>query len=98
MQDPATMLAVNRVGFVDKESTVWALKPDLVGPENRLEQPQEEPDADDHDDDREDPASGTLEGDVAEACRRQRGDGEIKGIHVVRDLRINAVLRDVHGG
>src|SRR6187397_1484004 len=67
MQDSPAMLAVNGDDVVHQQTAVGAIETDLVGTEHRLQQPQEQPDTDEHDDDGEHPAARTLERDVAEA-------------------------------
>lgn len=65
---------------------------DVVGPEDRLEQPQEEAEPDEHHADRQHAAAGGVQRDVAEARRRERRDGEIERVDVVRDLGVEGVL------
>ena len=47
---------------------------------------EEQGHAENHDDDRDHAARRSRQGDVAKACRRQRGHGEIQRVRIVRDL------------
>ena len=51
MQDTPAVLAMNGVGVVYQQAAVRAFEAYLVGPEDRLEQPQEQTDTNEHYDD-----------------------------------------------
>ena len=82
------MLAMDGIDIVHQEGAVGAFEANLVRPEDRLEQPQEKTDADDHDDHREEPTARPLQRDVAEARGRERRDREIERVDIARDLRV----------
>lgn len=92
------MLAMDGIGVVQGERAIGAFEENLAGPEDGLQQPQEQPHVHDHDDHREDPSAPTHQGDVAEPCRGERRDREVQRVDVARDLQIEMVLRDVDDG
>ena len=70
-------------------SLVTALNCRQVGPKSRLEQSQEQPDTDDHDDDREDPTSGDLEVMSPKPGRRPRGSAA----RTQRGYQVHSLMR-----
>ena len=82
---------MNGVDIVYQQAAVGAFEAYLCGTEDRLKQPQEQPDTGKHDDDGQQTAARTDERDIPEAGGRQGSDGEIEGIDVTRNLRIEGV-------
>ena len=71
---------------------------DLLGPENGLDEPQEQGDADHHDDHRQQPARRAGQGDVAEPGGGQGSDREVERVDVGADFRMDVLLDDVDEG
>lgn len=71
---------------------------DFYRPEYGLDEAEEEADAYDHDDDGEQMPGCARKCDVTEACGCERGDGEIKRVYVILDLRIGAHLKHIDDG
>src|SRR3546814_6057746 len=81
------MLAVHGIRLVALQAAVLALMTDLGRAEQHMRQAQEQRHPEDHDEHGQQPATGALQGDVAEAGGGQRGDREVQGVDVVVDLR-----------
>lgn len=91
-QGPA-VLAVNRIAIVADQATTAAFEIDAGRPQHRPHQIEEQADPDDHHEDRQEAAPLPGQGDIAEAGRRQGGDGEIDRVGVSAHLRIHPVLQ-----
>lgn len=89
------MLTMDGIEIVHQEGAVGTFETYLVGPEDGLQQPREEPDADHHDDHREQPAARPFQRDVAETSRGEGDDGEVERVDVARDPGVDVVLRDI---
>jgi len=98
VQHPAAMLAVHGVGIVHQQAAIGTFELHLLGPEDRLQQAQEQPNPHHHDNDGQQPPGRPQQRHIAEAGRRQGGDGEVEGIDVAADLRIDVVLSDIDRG
>ena len=92
MDGGAAMLAMHRVGIMQRQAAPAAGLAHLDGPEQHLRQPQEQGHAADHHHDRDHPPQRSGQGDVAEAGGGQRGHGEIERVGIVLDLRVGSVL------
>jgi len=77
VQQPPAMLAVDGVGVMARQAAVRALVSRVGGPENRLNEAQEKGHADQKYEDRQQPAGGALQRDVAETGGGRRGYGEL---------------------
>jgi len=64
----------------------------LLGGQQRAGEIEEQGHAENHDDDRDQAADRARQGDVAKAGRRQRRDGEIQRVGIIRDLIVAKLL------
>ena len=87
------MLAMDGIRVMPGQAAVGAGIAHLLRPEDRLHQPQEEPYAEDHDEDGHEAPGAVGHGDVAEAGRGQRRDGEIERVEIGVDRRISMPLQ-----
>lgn len=81
----ASGLAVHGIGLMAHEGAARTLIGDLARPHQRLRQPHEQRNADDHRDDRGDPPPRPRQRDVSEAGRGHRGHGEVQRIEIAVD-------------
>lgn len=88
LQRLATMLAVNRIGFVPIQATFRAFVLDLGWLEDRARQLQEKCHANDHDEHRQQLSAGRRHGDIAEARGRQGRHREIERVDIASDASL----------
>lgn len=74
-------LAVNSIDLVPLQTTFLASVGNLVGPDDRLCEPDKEGDADNHGDDRRELAKWARQRDVAKSRRGHRRDREIESVY-----------------
>ena len=79
---------MHRVPVVKLQAADRAIMANFRGPEEDLDQSKEKRHAADHDDDCNQPASGAGQRDISETGGRQRRDGEVERVDIVRDSRI----------
>ena len=87
-------LAVHGVIVVPLQAAVGTLEKNLARLKQSSGQVQKQRHSAHHDDDRDHAPRRALQCDVAEAGRRQAGDGEIEGIYIVRDQGVRLVSAD----